>query len=102
MSVRSNERAEPGNARIGFAPAPDRVHVGGDGDQLRQVAVEIAVVVRGVEQALPCRPAVRIVEDGEAREVDRPAAAEVDVWTPGGILQRLTSDVVSDRPEDIP
>ncbi len=70
--------------------------------QLGQVAVEIAVVVRRVEQALAFRPAVRIVEYREAREVGRPAAAEVDVRTLGGILQGPARDVVSDRPEDVP
>ena len=88
VSVRPNERAEPGRARIVLAAAPDRVHVGRDRHQLGQMAVEIAVVVRRIEQALAFRPAIRIVEDREAREMDRPAAGEVDVRTLGGVLQR--------------
>jgi hypothetical protein len=67
--MRRIKGSELSPARIAFAAAPDRVHVGGDRDQLGDVAVEIAVVVRGIQQALAVRPTVEIVENREAREV---------------------------------
>ena len=62
-------------AVIGFAAPPDRVHAGRDRDQLGEVAVKIAVVGRRVEQPLPIRSAVGIVEDREACEMDRAGCA---------------------------
>ena len=100
VSVRPDEGPEPGRAGVAFASAPDRVHVRSDLDQLGEVAVQIAVRVRRVEQPLAIRPAVRIVEYREAREMDCPGTAEVDVWALDPLLQRLPLDVVSDGPED--
>ncbi len=66
-SVRPDERPEPRGAGIAFAAAPDRVQVGGDCHQLGQVVVQVAVVVRGIEQALSFGPAVWIVQNGVRR-----------------------------------
>ena len=101
MRVRPHERAKAIDAGIVLAAAPDRIHVGCDRDQLGQVGIEIVVVVRRVEQALPVRATVRIVEDREAREMDAAAAAEVDMRARGGGSQSPAADVVADGQQDI-
>ena len=46
LRVRADERREGGGTCIAFNTAPDGVHIGSDGDQFGEVAIELAVVVR--------------------------------------------------------
>ena len=78
VRVRVDEGRELRGARVVFATAPDRFHVRGDGRQLGEVALQFAVVVGGIEQAFAIGSAIRIGENGEAREVNLPAAKELD------------------------
>ena len=64
------------------------------------MAVEVAVVVRRIEQALAAGSAIGIVEDGEAREMNRSAANELDARTRDGFAEARALDVVADRTED--
>ena len=101
LRVRADERREGGGTGIAFNTAPDGVHIGSDGDQFGEVAVELAVVVRRVQQPFSIAPAIGIVEDGEAREMDMPAVAELDARPNGSRLQPLALDIVADRAQDV-
>ena len=101
LRVRADERREGAGTCIAFHTAPDGVHVGGDGDQFGEVAVELAVVVRRVQQPFSIAPAIGIVEDGEAREVDTPAVAELDARPNSPGLQPLALHIVADRAQDV-
>ena len=75
--ARMNGR-ELAGARVAFTAAPDRLHVGRDRHQLGEVVLQVAVVVGRIEQAFAIGSAIGIGEDGEAREMDPPAARELD------------------------
>ena len=68
--VRAYECTEAVDAVIVLAPAPDGVHIGCDPDELGEVAVQIAIVVGGEEQPFSVGSAVRIIQDGETREMN--------------------------------
>ena len=100
VRVRADEGRELAGARVAFAAAPDRFHVGRDRHQLGEVVLQFAVVVGGIEQAFAIGSAIWIGEDGEAREVNLPAAKELDARIVGPPIEPPAPDVVSDRPED--
>ncbi len=93
---RTDERRESAGARVAFTAAPDRVHIGRDRHQLGKVVLQFAVIVGRIEQAFAIGSAIWIGEDGEAREMDPPAAREVDAWSSDPVVQPLPADVVPD------
>src|SRR5918995_2382847 len=102
VRVRQDEGGECANPLIPVAAAPDRLHIGRDFDELGDVVAERAVVIGGEQQTGGFWSARRVTENREPREVNRPAAGEINVRPGLAAGCVLALDIVADCPENMP
>ena len=99
--VAANEAPEAVGTQVAFTAAPDRLRIGGDRDQLLDVAAPAAIVIGDEQQAHTPGAAVRVVEQRQAGKMNAAAAREVDVRLAAARGQAPAVDIVPNPVEGL-